>query len=163
MPAMMTRIFALAFVAGALGCAPANYAYSFDLTDPGARNLQKPGERDTLEDADVKSEILVDPTSFQAILLDVTNKTEVPLQVAWDQISIVEPDHSQVPLHPDSGLGAVESQARVTARLVPFSLPSVGSAATAYDNTDFELVVPMIVRGAPREMRYHLHARTHKL
>jgi hypothetical protein len=145
------------------GCAAGNYAYSFDLTNPGAHNLTKPGERDTLEDADVKAEILVDPTSFQAILLDVTNKTEVPLQVQWDQISMVAPDHTQMPLHPDGGLGAVEPTARVTARLVSFTLPSQGEAAKAYDNTDWQLVVPMLVRGSPTEKRYTMHARTNKL
>jgi hypothetical protein len=146
-----------------VGCAPANYAYSFDLTDPGARNLTKPGERDTIEDADVKTEILVDPTSFQAVLLDLTNKTEVPLEVRWDQISIIGPDHSQMPVHADVGLGAIEPGAKVVARLIPFVLPAVGAAAAAYDNTDFELVVPMAVRGAVRENRYHLHARANKL
>ena len=145
------------------GCAAGNYAYSFDLTDPGAHNLQKPGERDTIEDGDVKAEILVDPTSFQAILLDLTNKTEVPLQVQWTQISIVSPDHTQMPLAPDSGLGAVEPTARVTARLVPFTLPSQGEAAKAYDNTTWELVVPMMVRGSPTEKRYAMRAHTNKL
>ncbi|HWE26864.1 MAG TPA: hypothetical protein VHB97_02630 [Polyangia bacterium] len=145
------------------GCAVGNYAYSFDLTNPGAHNLQKPGERDTLDDADVRAEILVDATSFQAVLLDLTNKTEVPLQVAWDQISIVGPDRAQNPLRPDAPLGAVEPGAKVTARLVPFSLPAQGAAAKAYDNTDFELVVPMTVRGAPTEKRYLLHARANKL
>lgn len=145
------------------GCAVANYAYSFDLTNPGAHNLQKPGERDTLDDADVHSEILVDATSFQAVLLDLTNKTDAPLQVAWDQISIIGPDHAQNPLRPDGALGAVEPGAKVTARLVPFSLPAQGDAAKAYDNTDFELVVPMTVRGTPTEKRYQLHARANKL
>jgi len=159
---MIRRALLLVAALGA-GCAPASYAYSFDLTDPGARNLTKPGERDTLEDADVKSELLVDPTSFQAILLDLTNKTEVPLQVQWSQISMIGPDKSQVPVHPDTTIGAVEPGARITARLIPFSLPSVGDAAKAYDNTDFELVVPLVIRGAAREARYHLHARTNKL
>jgi hypothetical protein len=157
------KTLALVTLLAAMGCAPANYAYSFDLTDPGARNLTKPGERDTIEDADVKSEILVDPTSFQAVLLDLTNKTEVPLMVSWDQISMVAPDHSQTPLRPDAPLPQIEPSARITARLVPFSLPAVGAAAKAYDETDFELVVPIVVRGNPREMRYHLHAKVHKL
>jgi hypothetical protein len=156
------RILALSLFAVA-GCAAGNYAYSFDLTNPGAHNLTKPGERDTLEDADVKAEILVDPTSFQAILLDLTNKTEVPLQVQWDQISMIAPDHTQMPLRPDGGLGAVEPTARVTARLVPFTLPSQGEAAKAYDDSTWELVVPMLVRGSPTEKRYMLKARANKL
>lgn len=145
------------------GCAAGNYAYNFDLTNPGAHNLQKPGERDTLDDADVRTEILVDATSFQAVLLDLTNKTDVPLAVAWNQISIIGPDHAQNPLRPDGSLGAVEPGAKVTARLIPFSLPAQGEAAKAYDNTDFELVVPMTVRGMPTEKRYLLHARATKL
>ncbi len=157
------RILALVLFVAVSGCAAGNYAYSFDLTNPGAHNLQKPGERDVLEDSDVRAEILVDPTSFQAVLLDVMNKTEQPLAVAWDQISMVMPDHTQNPIRPDGPLGAVEPGAKVTARLVPFQLPSEGAAAKAYDNTDFELVVPMTVRGMPTERRYQMHARTNKL
>jgi hypothetical protein len=147
----------------ASGCAPANYVYSFDLTDPGAKNLIKPGERDTLEDADVKSELLLDPTSFQAILLDVTNKTDALLEVAWDHIVWIGPDKTETPIHPDGSLGQVEPGAKVVARLVPFSLPGQGPAAASYDNTSFELVVPMGVRGQPREYRYHLNAKVKKL
>jgi hypothetical protein len=147
----------------AVGCAPANYAYSFDLTNPGAHNLQKPGERDVLEDPDVHAEILVDPTSFQAVLLDLTNKTDQPLVVGWDQISMIMPDHTQNPIRPDAPLGSVEAGAKLTARLVPFQLPAVGDAAKAYDNTNFELVVPMTIRGMPTERRYQMVARTNKL
>jgi hypothetical protein len=159
---MRTTLVSLLLVAAG-GCAPANYAYNFDLTDPGAKNLTKPGERDTLEDADVKSEILVDPTSFQAILFDVTNKTEQPLQVAWDRISITGPDGVQNPLRPDVGVGAVEPGAKVVARLLPFALPAQGKVAAAYDGTTFELVVPTLVRGAPRDLHFHLVAHTNKL
>jgi len=147
----------------ALGCAPASYVYNFDLTDPGARNLTKPGERDTLEDADLKSEILVDPTSFQAVLLDLTNKTEQPLQVAWDQVSITGPDGTQSPLRPDVGAGAIEPGAKLVVRLIPFALPSTGKLAAAYDGSTFELVVPVWVRGQARTLRYHLIAHTAKL
>ena len=145
------------------GCAAGTYTYSFDLTDPGARNVQKPGQHDVLEDNDLKAEILVDPTSFQAIMLDLTNKTDAPLMVQWDAISIINPDRTQLPLHADQGLGAVEPGAKISSRLVQFMLPSEGAAAKAYDNTDFELVVPVIVRGNPKELRYHMHARTIKI
>ena len=157
------RILVLVTVAATIGCAPANYAYSFDLTNPGAHNLQKPGERDVLEDSDVRAEILVDPTSFQAVLLDVMNKTDQPLVVGWDQISMIMPDHTQNPIRPDAPLGNVEPAAKVTARLVPFQLPSVGDAAKAYDNSAFELVVPMTIRGAPTERRYQMRAHANKL
>jgi hypothetical protein len=150
-------------VCTSFGCAIANYAYSFDLTNPGAVNLVKPGQRDTLEDADIKAEILVDPTSFQAVALDITNKTEVPMQVQWGQISMVAPDQSQTPLQPDTQLGEIEPGAKVAARLVPFVLPGQGPAAAAYNNTNFELVVPVVVRGAPREMRYAMHVNVTKL
>jgi hypothetical protein len=153
----------LVALVGACGCAPANYVYNFELTDPGARNLTKPGERDTIEDAEVKSEILVDPTSFQAILLDLTNKTDLPLDVRWREIAIVGPDHIQAPIRPDGPVGPVEPQAKLVIRLVPFALPAQGSAAEAYDHSSFELVVPMVVRGTPREYRYHLRARISKL
>jgi hypothetical protein len=146
------------------GCAPANYYYSFDLTNAGARNLTKPGERDVLDDSELKSEILVDPTSFQAVLLDLTNKTDAPIQVGWDQISIVGPDHAQQPLRPDAPMPpTLEPSAQLMARLTPFALPPAGAAARAYDSRDFELVVPMVVRGAPTERRYTMHVHLTKL
>jgi hypothetical protein len=144
-------------------CGPSNYAYSFDLTDPGARNLQRPGQRDVIEDADVRSEILVDPTSFQAILLDITNKTDQTLSVNWSAVSIIGPDGTQTPLHPDSAAPSVEPNARLVSRLVPFVLPSQGSPAAAYNNSTWELVVPMVIRGQPREYRYHLRAQVHTI
>jgi hypothetical protein len=151
----------LALVAG---CAPANYYYSFDLTNAGAHNLSKPGERDVLDDAELKSEILVDPTSFQAVVLDLTNKTEAPIQVGWDHIAIVGPDRRELPLRPDAPMPTtVEPGAQLMARLVQFALPPSGAAARAYDNTDFQLVVPMVVRGTPTERRYALHVRLTKL
>ena len=72
------------------GCAPANYLYSFDLSDPGAVNFADFRRPDALEDADVKIEVRADPTEFKAIAVDITNKTDVPLTVAWDQM----PDRS---------------------------------------------------------------------
>jgi hypothetical protein len=157
---MRTLVLAACALAG---CGVANYTYNFDLTDPGARNLTKPGERDAIEDADVKTEVLVDPTSFKAIALDVTNKTDVPVDVQWNAIAVVMPDHTQMPLHADAQLASVDPTAKVSARLIPFELPSQGAPAKAYDGATFELVVPMVVRGQPREYRYHLIARVTKL
>jgi hypothetical protein len=145
------------------GCAPANYLYSFDLSDPGAVNFPDFRRPDALEDADVKVELRADPTEFKAVAIDITNKTDMPLAVAWDQVSIVGPDRSQVPLRPQSPIGSVEPGAKVSALLVPFELPSQGAAAKAYDGSTFEVVLPMVVRGAPRENRYHLRARLQKL
>jgi hypothetical protein len=157
----MKKLMGLLFLVG--GCAPATYAYDFDMTDPGAKNLTKPGERDTMEDADVKTELLLDPTSFQAIALDLTNKTDSDLVVVWDQVTITGPEGSQTPIHPDGAVGAIQPGARLTTRLVPFQLPAQGQLAAAYDNTKFELVLPMSVRGQPREYRYKLVAHVHKL
>jgi len=158
----MKRLICIALLAS--GCATtANYVYSFDLTDPGARNVSKPGERDVLEDADIKSEILVDPTSFRAILLDITNKTEAPLDIGWGQISLIGPDKTAIPIHPDQRLGPIEPGTRAVARLIDFALPAQGPAAAGYDQSTFELIVPMVVRGVPREVRYHLIARVQKL
>lgn len=146
-----------------LGCAPANYLYSFDLTDPGAQNFPDFRRPDVLEDSDVRVEIRADPTEFKAVAFDVTNKTEVPLNVQWGSIWIIGPDREQRPLRPAEAVGAIEPGAKVSALLVPFELPSVGSPAKFYDNSDFELVVPMVVRGAPREVRYHLHVTLKKI
>ena len=144
-------------------CAPANYVYNFDLSDPGARNLSRPGERDVLEDADLKTEILVDPTSFQAIALDVTNKTNAPIQINWAGIYVITPDHTQQWLKPDSMQSEIASNVRATTRLIPFTLPPSGPGAAVYDNSTFELVIPMTVRGLPRDYRMHLLAKVKKL
>jgi hypothetical protein len=67
--------------------------------------------------------------------------------VQWQLISMVGPDRTQIALRSDAPLGAVEPGAKLSALLVPFELPSVGPTAKAYDGSDFELVVPMVVRG----------------
>jgi hypothetical protein len=151
-------------VLGALaGCAPASYLYSFDIADPGAVNFPDFRRPDAIEDADVKLELRADPTEFKAVALDVTNKTDAALQVGWDQISMIGPDQVQNPLRPQQPIGAVEPGAKVTALLVPFTLPSQGAAAKMYDGATFELVVPMVVRGTPRENRYHLKVKLQKI
>ena len=148
---------------GLAGCAPANYLYSFDLIDPGAINYPDFRRPDVEEDADVKAEIRFDPTEFKLVAFDVTNKTDAPLQVMWDQIAVVSPDGVQRAIRPQAPLGAIEPGAKVTSTLGPFELPSVGAAAKAYDGTNFELVVQMLVRGQPKEYRYHLHVKLKKL
>lgn len=145
-------------------CGPANYAYRFDITDPGARNITRPGERATIEDADIRAEILVDPTSFQAILLDLTNLTNQPVVVNWLGISVVGPDGNQLQVRPDAPPApGIEPTARAVTRLIPFSLPSRGALAEAYGNQSFVLNVPMIVRGAQREYHWHLRANLLRL
>lgn len=148
---------------GLSACAPSSYVYSFDLSDPGAKNLTKPGERDVLEDPDLRTEILVDPTSFQAIALDITNKTDAPVAVNWAGIYVITPDHTQQWLKPDAPQTEVASHVKATARLIPFSLPAAGPGAAVYDNSTFELVIPMTVRGQGRDYRLHLLARVKKL
>jgi hypothetical protein len=44
------------------------YVYSFHLENRGARPAAKPNDREVLDDADVRAEILVDPTGTRAIL-----------------------------------------------------------------------------------------------
>jgi hypothetical protein len=156
-------LIAIGLFAAAAGCAPANYNYSFALTDPGAVNAIKPGQRDVLEDADIKTEILVDPTSFQAILYDLTNKTDQPIQVDWANVVVVTPDGNQMSVRPDGSVGGIDPGMKQVVRLVPFSLPSQGQLAAAYEAQQFQLVVRMWVRGASRELRYHLVAHVNKI
>jgi hypothetical protein len=146
-----------------VGCAPANYLYSFDLTDPGAVNFADARRPDVEEDPDVRAEMRLDPVEFRAIALDLTNKTEVPLQVQWDQISLVTPDGQQRPVRPQAPLAPIEPSAKISTVLSPFELPSQGSAAKFYDGTTFELVIPLLVRGTPREYRFHLRAKLTKI
>jgi hypothetical protein len=152
----------LCLISLVMACAPANYYYNFDITDPGAQNNTKPGQSDSLEDSDMKAEILVDPTSFQAVLLNITNKTDQVLGVAWDQVTMINPDGVASPIKPDGQLGWVQPGTKVVARLVPFSLPSQGPAASAYDGSKFVLDVPMVVRGVSKDVRFHLVAQAIK-
>ncbi len=153
----------LACVALALcGCAPANYIYSFDLTDPGAVNFKDARRPDVLEDQDVRIEVRVDPTEFKAVAVEVTNKTDTALQLGGG-FAIVTPEREQRPLQPNAAIAPIEPTAKVGFQLGPFELPSVGPAAKAYDDTNFELVLTFLVRGQPREYRCHLHARTQKI
>jgi hypothetical protein len=152
--ASMRGLLIVALCAAA-GCSAGNYAYSFDLLEPGARNLTRPGERDILEDGDIRAEWLLDPTSFQAMVVHLTNKTEVPLQLAWNDLILIGPDGTEAPLRAEGRVEPVESGATVVVRLVPFTLPGFGPGAPAYDGSRFEVVVPVLVRGMQRAYRYH--------
>jgi hypothetical protein len=146
-----------------IGCAPAQYLYQFDLTDPGAVNYKDFRRPDVIEDGDVRVEIRVDPTEFKAIALEITNKTETELAVNWGGIFVVDPMHQQTQLGSTNPERVIMPTAKIITQLTPFSLPDIGPAAKMYDGTDFEFVVPMIVRGSPREYRYHLHVTLKKL
>jgi hypothetical protein len=146
-----------------LGCAPNHYLFDFDLTDPGAQNFKDFRRPDALEDADVKVEIRADPTEFKAVAVDITNKTDQPVNVNWGGIFIVGPDQEQRRLNSNAMMSEIEPGAKVSLVLTPFELPSVGSAAKFYDNSDFQFVLPLVVRGQPREMHYHLHVKLTKL
>jgi hypothetical protein len=152
----------LALLLLACACVAPTYTYSFDLTDPGAHNLPKPSDRDSIEDADLRSEVLLDPVNFQAVLLDLTNKTGDELSIDWRRVAMVMPDHLQLELHPDGPVAPIQPGGRVVVRLVTFTLPTVGDSAARLDNQDFELVLPLMVRGVPREQRYHLRSHAIK-
>jgi len=144
---------ALGVLLASVGCA-APYAYSFRLVNQDARSSAKPNQRDMLDDAEVRAEILVDPTDARAILLDLTNKTDQVLQVEWDQITMIRSDGSSTSPRPHEDLGWVLPGATVNARLVPFALPPTGDQAASYQGSRFELLVPMIVRREPKLYRY---------
>jgi hypothetical protein len=145
----------------ALGCATP-YTYSFHLESPGARPSLKAGEQ-ALEDADVRAEILVDPTGAQAILLDLTNKTDLPLQVEWTRITMTGSDGRATTPRPDVDLGWIPPGATQSVRLVPFALPASGSQAESYQGQRFELAVPMIVRRESKLFRYPFAVNVRKL
>lgn len=146
------------------GCAPSTYFYNFDITDPGAKNLTKWGERDVLEDADVKLELLADPASFQSILVILHSRSADPITVNWGQITVIGPDRVPRPMYPDENVAMrVEPYTKLRARLIPFELPELGAAAAAYDQQAFELVLPLVVKGKPRDLRVHLKAHAVKL
>jgi len=145
-------------------CAPANYFFDFDITNPGAKNLTKMGARDVFETSDARVELLVDPANFQSILMIVTNRTPEPMMVQWGRISIIGPDRVARSIHPDDAVGRVEPYTNVRVRLIPFELPSTGAAALGYDNQTFELVVPIVIHNTEqKELRITLLAHAVKL
>jgi hypothetical protein len=83
--------------------------------------------------------------------------------VSWGNVVLIGPDGTERPLRPDAHVEAIEPGARVVVRLVPFSLPASGPAAAAYDQSRFEVVLPMFIRGAQRVYQFHFIARTIKL
>jgi hypothetical protein len=68
-----------------------------------------------VEDTDLKAEILVDGAT-EAVLLDVTNKTDQVLQVEWAEISLSRPDGTGTPLRPDADLGWIQPGGTLAAR-----------------------------------------------
>jgi len=150
------RLAAVALLA-LVGCA-SHYEYTFHLTEPGVHPAASPGGPEMLEDADVKAEILVDGVA-EAVLLDVTNKTDQVLQVEWAEISITRPDGTATTLRPDVDLGWLPPGVTVAARLFPIALPHSGNAALADQGRRFQLNVPVIVR---REAKvYHFTLTAH--
>jgi len=145
-----------------VGCATP-YAYSFHLENPAARTAQQPMSRETLEDADVRAEILVDPTGARAVLLELTNKTDQVLQVAWTQIAMKRSEGGATSLRPQMDLGWILPGATASTRLVPFALPPTGDEAVGYQGNHFELVVPMIVRRESRSYRYSFTVGVRKI
>jgi hypothetical protein len=145
----------VALLAG-IGCAR-SYTYTFHLADPGAHPAPRPGDPDMLEDADLKAEVLVDAADA-AVRLDMTNKTDEVLQVAWAEISLVRPDGIATTLRPDADLGWLAPGAKQAARLFPIVLPHEGSAAAANRNRQFQLNVPVIVRREAKVYHFNLIA-----
>ena len=147
---------ALLGLAGLAGCAP-RYAYTFHLTGPDVHPAARPGAPEAVEDADVKAEILVDGAA-EAVLLDVTNKTDQVLQVAWAEISLSRPDGTATVLRPDADLGWIQPGGTLSARLLPLGLPQAGSAALVNQGRRFELNVPVIVRREAKAYHFPLTA-----
>jgi hypothetical protein len=139
-----------------LGCATP-YEYSFRPASPAAAAGFRPGERAVIEDADLRAEILLDPTT-QAILLELTNKTDQVLQVGWTRITMTCSDGSTTTPRPEVDLGWIPPGATQPARLVSFVLPRAGDRAAAYQGKRFELAVPVVVRRETRTYRYSFTA-----
>jgi hypothetical protein len=130
------------------------YAYSFQLTNDGAGHASSAGGREVLEDADVRAELLVDPTGQRAILIDVANRTDQLLQVQWAGVTMTRSDGLMTTPRPDVDVGWIEPGKKQVVRLIPFILPPSGSAARAVEGQRFDLEVPMIVRREPKRYRY---------
>ena len=143
----------LALVLGA--CGP-QYAYSFQVTNPGVKH-SAPNTPDIVDDADLEAEILVDSVA-DAIQLSLTNKTDQVLQIDWANVAITRPAGKSTTLRPDTDLGWLAPGAHVVARLFPFALPRKGHDAEVNEGKTFQLTVPATVRRESKVYRYALVA-----
>jgi hypothetical protein len=146
------------------GCA-SKYAYTFHVTDPGVHAAAKAGDPDTVEDDEVKADVLVDPAA-EAIVLTLTNKTDQILAVEWNEIRLTRTDvktNAITTLRPDADLGWIQPGANLAARLLPLALPRKGSDAAAYEGRRFDLKVPMIVRREAKVYHYAIVAHVKEL
>jgi len=157
---MLARLVIIAWL-GSIGCAT-KYAYTFQLASPGARVAQRPGDYDVLEDGDLKAGIAIDTTA-DALLLDLTNKTDQVIQVDWAKIAITRPSGGVTLLRPDVDLGWLAPGAHVAARLFPVALPRSGSAAATDQGRQFQIDVPVIVRREPKQYHFALVAHVREL
>jgi hypothetical protein len=151
------RLLALVLLPACAGCAT-TYQYTFHLENRTARPGSRPGDRDVLDDADARAEILVDPVGERAVLLDLTNKTDQVLAVEWTKIVLTSADGSRTTPRPDVDLGWIRPGTTVRARLIPFALPPSGEPAARYQGWHFTLDVPVIVRRERKTYRYNLVA-----
>lgn len=147
----------------ALASCATPYAYCFHLENPGAKPASTPGGGEVMEDADIRTEIAVDPTGAQAILVDLSNKTDQVLQVEWTRISVTRSDGSSSTPRPDVDVGSIFPGSSQRARLAPFALPRSGSPAASYQGARFELAIPMIVRRESSLRRYSFTVDVRKL
>ena|ERR1700690_1705583 len=155
---------ALGAIALLAGCA-SHYAYTFHVTDPGARPSAKPGDPETVEDADVRADLIVDPKA-EAIVLTLLNKTDQILAVEWNDIRLTRTDgrvSAVTTLRPDVDLGWLQPGASLAAHLFPLALPRSGEAAAAYEGRHFDLQVPLIVRRETKLYHYALVAHVKEL
>jgi hypothetical protein len=148
----------MALLAAPAGCAT-TYAYRFEPADPGA-SQDTSSEQDTVEDGDVKANAQI---TENAVLLDVTNKTDAVLQVRWNKITLDRGNKTTSSLGPDVDLGWIQPGATVAARLVPLALPRSGQHAATYEARHFELDVPMVVRSEAKVVRFHFIAHVHAI
>jgi|GEM_PF-1978596 len=137
---------ALCAVLLALTSCATPYAYRFDQIKAGAADgVAAPGCQ-MPPDADVRTELRLDPTGEHAIFITVANQTDQTLQVEWKDLTLTRADGLAVTLRPDADLGWIEPGQKQSARLIPFVLPPSGDAAHALDGQRFQLGIPMIVR-----------------
>jgi hypothetical protein len=152
---------ALVALLALVGCAN-HYEYTFHVTEPSVPLAPLPGQPELVDDADVTAGILVDGAAG-VVRLDVTNKTDQVLEVAWTEIALTRPDGTAMPLRPDADLGWIEPGAKQSARLFPIALPHSGSAALANQDRRFQLDVPVIVRREAKIYHFTLTAQLREL
>lgn len=102
-----------------------------------------------LDEADVKTNVSLEPAGPGRIWVRVSNGTDQLVQVDWRQVTLVDPHGTVTMPRPSVDLGWVKPGEVQVAELTPLSLPDSAPDADAYQGMHFTLRLPMVIHSEP--------------